>query len=232
MTTLNFELDPLDKTFGLYTNKAAKGGDDIVSEGQYTEVVLPSVREMQLYGFDGQDATPFWYQDYFTDDTGYSEPDGHAVEGTVSHVDRFHNIIEQYTNDYFEHRIPDERLETIKNNYLCLTLSYNMLDITLTANHLLGKETALFQLVRHGSVEDKKYDVLLKAGADGIGSRTLRNMPWGTYSVIPNDSWNWAYDKIPPQFNLRLGETGNYEFIFDMKHKNAATMPNHDERYK
>ena len=228
--TLTFRLDPNDKTFGLYTNRANMAGDDIVSEGQYTEVVLPSVREMQLYGFDGKDATPFWYQDYFTDDTGYSNTDGHAVEGDVTHIDRYREIIDKYTSEYTEHRIPDERLPYVKNNYLCLTLSYNMLDITLTANHLQGRETALFQLIRHGNVEDKKYDVLLKKDGNGVASRTLRNMPWGTYSVIPNDSWNWLYEKIPVQMNLRLGETGNYEFVFDMKHHNTASLPEHDER--
>ncbi len=32
-----------------------------------------------------------------------------------------------------------------------------------------------------------------------------------------------------PQQNLRLGETGNYEFVFDMQHANDATVPQHDE---
>ena len=232
-TTLSFVLDPNDKTFGLYTNRADKAGDDVVAEGQYTEVLLPSVRDMQLYGFDGKDATPFWYQDYFLEDTGYDNTTAdngtHAVDGIVDHVDRFRDIIAKYTNDYLQHRIPDERLAAVKNNYLCLTLSYNMLDITLTANNLEGSETALFQLVRHGSTNDYKYDVLLKKGSDGKASRTLRNMPWGTYSVIPNDSWNWAYDRIDPKYNFRLGETGNYEFVFDMLHHNNAETPRHDE---
>ena len=232
-TTLSFDLDPNDRTFGLYTNRADKAGDDVVAEGQYTEVRLPSVRDMQLYGFDGKDATPFWYQDYFLEDTGYNnttaDNDTHAVDGIVDHVDRFRDIIAKYTNDYLQHRIPDERLAAVKYNYLCLTLSYNMLDITLTANNLEGSETALFQLVRHGSTNDYKYDVLLKKGSDGKASRTLRNMPWGTYSVIPNNSWNWAYDRIDPKYNFRLGETGNYEFVFDMLHHNDAETPRHDE---
>ena len=232
-TTLSFDLDPNDRTFGLYANRADKAGDDVVAEGQYTEVRLPSIRDMQLYGFDGKDATPFWYQDYFLEDTGYDNTTAnngtHAVDGIVDHVDRFRDIIAKYTNDYLQHRIPDERLAAVKNNYLCLTLSYNMLDITLTANNLEGSETALFQLVRHGSTNDYKYDVLLKKGSDGKASRTLRNMPWGTYSVIPNDSWNWAYDRIDPKYNFRLGETGNYEFVFDMLHHNNAETPRHDE---
>lgn len=232
-TTLTFNLDPLDKTFGLYTNMA---GDDLVAEGQYTEVVLPSVREMQLYGFEGKDAVPFWYQDYFTDDTGYNQENGHAVTNNVNYIGRFREMLNLFTNEYYNHRIPDDatNLNNIKNNYLCLTLSYNMLDITISAKYLLGHETAMFRLVRHGSTDDVHYDVLLRGdrtdSATGKSSRTLRNMPWGTYSIYPNDAWNWAYEKIAPQQNLRLGETGNYEFLFDMQHINGAEVPQHDER--
>ena len=102
-----------------------------------------------------------------------------------------------------------------------------MLDITLKANNLLGHETALFQLIRHGSEKNSVYNILLRA--DDGAEKTLMNMPWGTYSVIPNNKWHYAYDPVEPVENVRIGEINEYIFEFDMHHKNAATLPQHDE---
>lgn len=242
VTTLNFVFNAGYNTFGLYSNEAAKGGDDIVSEGMHTSIVLPKVSKMSLIGFEGVEASPYWYQDYFRTDGdstygGYYKEKGHAVKGSVQTVDRFKNILDIPGTQYIEHRIPEtdpdnpsvDWLAYIHDRYLCLTLSFNMIDITLKANNLLGKETALFKLIKHGLSNEKTYDILLNV-VDGVASRTLKNMPWGLYSVIPNNQWNWAYEPLEPQENIRLGEISRYTFEFDMQHKNGALVPQHDER--
>ena len=228
-TTLCFDFSgSSDKKFGLFGNTADKAGAEIVSEGGNTQVQLPAISEMQLVGFEGQDASPYWYQDYFTGDTGYDKTGGHAVAGNVTTVDRFKNIMKLVGTQYLEHRIPETRLPQIVSNYLCVTMSFSMLNITLKATGLLGHETALFKLIRHGTDKNTVYDVLLRA--DKGASETLRNMPWGTYSVIPNNEWHREYDPVEPRENVRIGESDNYVFEYKMHHKNAAAMPQHDER--
>ena len=199
---------------------------------------------MQLIGFEGMDASPFWYQDYHEKDNQYNnvatETDYHAVLGLVTTVDRFKAVLDIPGTQYYEHRIPDERLTKIKNYYLCLTLGFNMLDITVTAKGLLGAEngryeSALFKVIRHGASKEVVYDLLLIPNEKdefgvNIASKTLKNMPWGTYSVIPNDQWNWTYDPLEPKDHIRIGETPHYTFTFDMKHKSVAGTPQHDER--
>ena len=235
ISTLNFSFPAGYNTFGLYTNEAEMAGDDVVSEGEFTYILLPKISEMQLIGFEGLDANPYWYQDYFDtdgdDDGGYYKPNGHAVATDVHHVGRYKKILINYGNEFYEHRIPEDRLEDITSHYLCLTLSYNMINIKLSAENLLGTETALFKVIRHGLNMEKEYDVLLKGVSNGGKStRILKNMPWGMYSVIPDGQWNWAYEPLEPKENVRVGEAPEYEFLFQMQHKNIAELPQHDEK--
>ena len=236
ITKLNIHLPDDYRVFGLFTNDAASGGDDIVSEGKYTNIILPKISELELMGFEGVDANPFWYQDYFDKDKEYhNEITGdthyHAVLKKVQTVGRLKDVRKEPGTQYYEHRIEDEEsnLNRIASYYLCLSLSFDMLDITVTANNLLGTETAMFQLIRHGIEADTKYDILLNV-VNGKASRTLKNMPWGTYSIIPNNNWHWAYEPLEPLENIRVGETSFYNFEFDMHHKSGPEYPQHDER--
>ena len=86
----------------------------------------------------------------------------------------------------------------------------------------------MFKLIRHGTDKNTNYDILLRA--DDGASKTLRNMPWGTYSVIPNNNWNFEYDPVQSRENIRVGETDHYVIEYNMQHRNSAVMPQHDER--
>ena len=234
VTTLSFNFPPGESTFGLYGNTADKAGDEIVAEGGFTEVQLPAIANMKLAGFEGQDANPNWYQDYFHEDSEYGDNvdgytgDHHAVTNKVGHVDRYKQILSKYNGEFVEHLVADDKLESVKNKYLCITLGFSMLDLTVTANGLLGGETALVQLVRFGASGVKYYNVMLKNDPEtGKASKTLLSMPWGTYSIIPNNTWAWAYDPIEPMTNVRISDAATYEVILDMHHKPEEETPLH-----
>ena len=233
-TSLKFQFPEGEQTFGLYGNTADKAGQEILAEGGNTDITLPAIANMKLAGFEGQDANPNWYQDYFTDDDEYGDNvdeytgDHHAVTNKVSHIDRYKNIMSHYGGEFVQHLIPDETLGNIKNKYLAITLGFSMLDLTVTANGLLGGETALVKLIRYGSSGQKTYDVMLKKGeSETAASKTLLNMPWGTYSIIPNNSWNWHYEPINPMTNIRIGDAAQYEITLDYNHRSVAEQPLH-----
>lgn len=221
------------RPFGLYSNSADKGGDDIVSEGLYTDVELPSVANMELVGFEGQDANPHWYQDYFVDDPGYDKT---KQNPNVNKVTRFREMTNGMGAEYRNHLIKDTSLAGIAGNYLCLTLGFEMINITLTATGLAGKECALFRLLRLNKNDDNEvvdeYNIILAGNGDGSSvSKTIVNLPWGKYSIIPVNEWNWAYEPLESREKVRLSDTWEHTFVFNMNHIKNAEVPLHDEKH-
>ena len=224
--------------FGLYSNTAETGGAEIVAEGSYTFVDLPDVSKMYLSGFEGAEANPYWYQDYAKEDEGYGDKsfsgdtDRHAVTTPVNHVDRYETILANYLGEYVQHNISAERLPGIAtNHYLCLMLGFSMADIIIEANGLLGNETARAVLIRHGSDSDTRYDVILQKPDSGqsVARKVLKSMPWGTYSIIPDNNWSWGYNPLPSKLNFRIGGSAEYTHTFEMEHKSTSLQPHHDE---
>lgn len=245
-TTLKFSLGDR-KTFGLYNNTASYGGDDIVAEGSndenLTNVVLPDVAELSLEGFDGQGANPNWYEDYITDDTAYAKGINKVPGGLVK---RFDTMMSEPSSEYRHHRLTAAELEPIKGKYICLKLGYEMLDLTIIVTGIVGDECPLFTIVRHISADESsnvKYGILFDAdkdggdsGADGVkqleksSTKTLFNMPWGQYDIIPDDNWNWAYEKIEPILNRRIGDDREVTITIPVRHKENSRTPLHEEK--
>lgn len=229
VTSLNFDLSEAS-SFGLYSNLADKGGDDLVSEGIFTSIVLPDVSEMSLAGFEGKDANPDWYEDYFTGDTSYDK--GTFVRDVSKK--RYRDLLGEASDEFSYHRIPltgQTASENIAKKYLCLTLGYQSLKFTLKVTGLVGSECAKFRLIRHGAEGNAEYDLLFNAdaGNPGTSTKVFANMAWGDYSILPVDGWNWAYDPVTPVEHLYIANTWEYEHTFEMKHKNTSQIPLHEE---
>lgn len=217
------------RPFGLYSNLAESAGDDIVSEGVNTDVILPDVSNMYLYGFEGVDANPNWYEDYFKDDTKYT----FGTDKRRSSVDRFKTLMQSSGIEYGYHLISSSDLAGAATKYLCVTLGFEMIDITLSATGLVGNECALFHLIRHTNdgINDE-YEIMLP-GVDNPSakvSKTIKRLPWGTYSILADSEWNWAYDEISPMENIRIADKMTHEFIFNMHHRNNSEVPQHSEK--
>ena len=236
-TTLTFDLyDTTTKkyrSFGLYSNTAASAGADIVSEGTFTSVVLPDVSQMNLVGFEGQEANPNWYEDFYKEDEYYGT--GVASDmytGGEYPIDRMSVLRETSDLRYKNHLVKSTKFDAIKGKYLCLTLAYEYINLTITARGIIGRESILIDLVRHTlSGNNVKYTIVLPGdGTTGEASRTVFNVPWGIYSIIPRNEWNWAYEPIDAMNNVRIGDKTEHEFVFNMSHKDNSEIPLHDEK--
>ncbi len=236
VTSLNFDLLSGTNSFGLYSNLAEKGGDDLVSEGDFTSIVLPDVSEMSLAGFEGKDANPDWYEDYFTDDTSYDK----GTNVRPASIKRYRDLLNEASDEFSYHRIPlgtgtgQINPTSIANKYLSLTLGYQSLKFTLKVTGLVGEECAKFLLRRHGAEgNNTDYDLLFSADDDaenpGTSTKVFANMAWGDYSILPVESWNWAYDPVTPVVNIHIANTWEYEHTFEMKHRNNSQIPLHEE---
>lgn len=236
-TTLTFDLQDKSvqkyRSFGLYSNTAASAGADIVSEGYFTSVLLPDVSQMNLVGFEGQEANPNWYEDFFKKDPNYvKDVASYMYTGGEYDIDRMNVLRDESDLRYKNHLIKSTGFDAIKEKYLCLTLSYEYINLTITATGIIGRESILIDLIRHTmSGNNVRYSIVLPGdGTTGVASRTVFNVPWGTYSIIPRNDWNWAYEPLNAMNNVRVGDKMEHEFIFNMNHKDNSEVPLHDEK--
>ncbi|MGM9847644.1 MAG: hypothetical protein ACI31F_06805 [Muribaculaceae bacterium] len=184
------------KTFGLYSNLADVAADDLLMNGGVddysTTINLPEISDMTIDGFDVPIESLFWAQDYIKDDTGYWN---RPVDSTneVS-IDRFRTKLYNIATDigYIE----SGKTNNYYRDYICATLGYKLVEVTLKKSGLKPGESAIINLYRKNDVQqsDKpQYQVVLTGNAEGTTvSRKVYLQP-GAWTVLESD-WSWAYN--------------------------------------
>lgn len=247
----------VENSFGLYSNTAARAGDDIVAEGVFTQVKVPNVESMDLKDFEGKDAQPNWYEDYVYPnaggDTQYAEYS--ILKYTGGSGKRFKDMIEDGTGDFYNHLVTfTDQYRTYptasgNDGYVCLSLGYKVISVIIQATNLDNKENIYFtleQLIKpDGATEwevKNTYPVLVKGNGSETVQRIVRNLMPGTYRVKQaqiggNDPWAWSYSVTSPTSGilekLVTVEDGEHNlFPFTLQHVTGDDSVLHDEEIK
>ena len=176
-------------TFGFYNNKAKTGGDDIFANGNETTVNLPSVSTMYLADWDVPTTQIYWVEDYVTDDTMYKEFGSNMIaKGGIENdeVRRYQDALNRSLPIY---KIVDEYFDEVKNKYLCLSLGYKILYMTIKKIGLQEGESAIFNIY---NAKDELYRTVLLTGNN---NQTVQKVavPEGSWRVEENGGWTWNY---------------------------------------
>lgn len=228
--------------FGIYSNVADNGADDLFGYNSDVKITLPDVQNMNLDGFEGGSILNlFWGEDYITNDTNYDK--GLKLKGDDWDSDptnqRFRDVFKsQEEGDYYTVEFADgETSKVYENKYLCLTLIWHEDYLLLVKKGMKMNENAIFNIYKvDGSGNQELYVsvMLTDADADGTGTRskriTLKNA--GTYKVVELP-WAWAYDVDQSEILKVIGQNSSEEertFTFTNTPKESA--PIHDESLK
>ena len=184
-TTFTTSLDE-GATLGFYNNKAKTGGDDIFANGNGTTVNLPSVSTMYLTDWDVPTTQIYWVEDYVLNDTKYREFGSNMIGDVKDEVRRYQDALNQSLPIY---KVVDEYFEGVKNKYLCLSLGYKILYMTIKKMGLQEGESAIFNIY---DTANKLYRTVLLTGR---GNQTIQKVavPEGAWRVEEDDGWTWNY---------------------------------------
>lgn len=230
-----------DADFGIYSNVADNGADDLFGYNSDVKITLPDVQNMNLDGFEGGSILNlFWGEDYITNDTNYDK--GLKLKGDAWDSDptnqRFRDVFKSQEGDYYTVEFADgETSKVYENKYLSLTLIWHEDYMLLVKKGMQSGENAIFNIYKvDGSGNQELYVsvMLTDADDDGTGTRskriTLKNA--GTYKVVELP-WAWAYDVDNQQQQKVVGQNSSEEertFTFVNTPKDSA--PPHDESLK
>lgn len=213
MTTIDFDISG---TIGIYENYAKWGADDLFANGKYTSAVLPNIAEMDLTGFIAPTDILYWAEDYISNDTNYDK-------GTMVFADwgnpykvneRYDAAIKNAQKIYYLNFTQDKQKY---DQYLCLTIGYEIIFVELLKKGLLPGENAVFQIssVNKGdqTVSSTPYlNVVFKctkADQTTDGIKQVVALPSGLWQ-IKESPWTWAYNGPEPIIENISKE--NYQF--------------------
>lgn len=190
--TVNFDLT--DKKFGLYSNLADYGADDLLStrtsDAATAKMNLPNPNEMDVIdGFEVPKASLFWAEDYVEGDENFGQKPTSAGAGPNK---RYRTLLyersEQLTNAKFA---PDE----YTNNYIMAALGYNFVYGIIKKTGMNKDETAIIDIYEGEltSIEGKTplYRVALTGDDSGDAEKHILLHP-GTWTVVES-KWSWTY---------------------------------------
>ena len=184
--------DTSDGKFGIYSNLAEFGADDIFTNANLTSINLPDPTTMTVVGFDVPAANQYWAQDYIEGDTNYNKK--HAGIYTFSPNRRFRSML----NDL------DAKLAQMKvdsgtySNYICVTLGYNFAPVKIIKKGLYAGETAIInfyhKVVGNGNTEEPYMQMVIlnDTGVDGATITKEVNLRPGTWTLVESN-WSWSY---------------------------------------
>jgi hypothetical protein len=226
--------------FGIYSNIAANGADDLFGSHSDVKITLPDVRNLNLAGYEGGSIRNlFWGEDYVTNDTNYDE--GLKLKGDAWNNDQTNQRVrdvlknkegETYCIEFDE----GEATKVYQNKYLSLSLIWHEDYLLLVKKGMKVGENAIFNIYRlDEGVENLVVTVMLTdADKDENGHRTkritLKNT--GTYKIVELP-WAWAYD--PDQLQQQRVLTQNSseeERTFTFVNTPKDSVPVHDESLK
>lgn len=191
--TVNFDLT--DKKFGLYSNLADYGADDLLStrtsNTANATMQLPNPNNMDVIdGFEVPKTSLFWAEDYVEGDTNFGEKPASAGAGPNK---RYRTLLyersEQLTNAKFA---PGE----YENDYIMAALGYNFVYGIIKKSGMNNGETAIIDIYE-GELTTTEgrtplYRVALTADGTGTAEKHILLHP-GTWTVIES-KWSWTYN--------------------------------------
>lgn len=228
------------QNFGIYSNIAENGADDLFGYHSNVKITLPDVQKLNLDGYEGGSISNlFWSEDYITNDTNYDK--GLKLKGNAWNTDRTNqrvrDVLREKEGEYYCIEFGEyESSKVYQNKYLSLTLIWHEDYLLLVKKGMKSGENAIFNIYRlEGGIENLYVTVMLTdADKDVNGNRTkkITLKHAGTYKVVELP-WAWAYDVDQQQQQKLLGQNNSEEertFTFTNTPKESA--PIHDESLK
>lgn len=223
--------------FGIYSNKAANGADDLFCTNNNTYIELPDVQSLKLTEFkESLIHDLYWGEDYVTNDIHYDK--GLKLKGDAWNSDRTN----QRYRDVHEHKVEGKYyvIDFMGNNtlaytnkYLCLTIGWYVSHINIIKEGMKEGENAIFKIYKDGA----EYMTVMLTDADKQEDNkrhkqiALKNN--GTYRIVETD-WSWAYNNSGSKEITRVISTSSTEaertFLFTNVSDESA--PIHSESLK
>ena len=231
-TTLSF--GTTGQSLGLYGNSATNAADDIFANGTNTNVTLPTVggdSGMKLDGFSVPASTLYWAEDFYSDghvgDVNYNS----LGSTETSFTDPDHNLRYQYAlNNLKREHIVTVDAGTFQNEYVCVTLGYQIYFVTIQKSGLKKNESALFNISSQKSNVVSPYITLLLTG-NGDDTVSMKvALPDGGWKVDEVSNWGWSYNNGQTSVEY---ETIDDNTVFEFTNtKRDSGLPLHGEDIK
>lgn len=212
---------------GLFGNLADNGGDEIFANGKSTTVDLPDVTYMALGGYPGASNLK-WIEDYPTNDGYYNK--GTKLKGDAWDTDRT-NLRYRET---ISQNAPIYNLSgatTQDTRYICFSLGYEVIYISVTRYGLGKGESAIYRLHKN---EANDFMIILT----GDGSETVTKkaaVTAGEWTVSETDwSWGWILtdeegNPVPANgITKDIADDANRIFIFKGTRQTGIPMNSED----
>lgn len=229
------------ENFGIYSNLAANGADDLFGYHSNVVISLPNVQKLKLDGYEGGAvADLFWGEDYITNDPNYDK--GLKLKGAAWDTDmtnqRFRDVFRTQKGNYFTIEFDEDETEKVyENKYLCLTLIWHEDYLLLVKKGMKTGENAIFNVYNvDEDGNDNLYVNVMLTDADtdenGDRSKKITLKTPGIYKIVELP-WAWAYDVDQSEIQKTVGQNSSEEdrtFTFTNTPKESA--PIHDESLK
>lgn len=187
--------DTSDGKFGIYSNLAEFGADDIFTNAQNTKVNLPDPTTMKVVGFDVPAANQYWAQDYIEGDTNYAMKPPYPITNTFNPNRRFRSMLNDLdATNLAQMRVPSGTY----TDYICVTLGYNFAPVTIIKKGLYAGETAIInfyhKVVGNGNTEEPYMQMVIlnDTGKNGETITKKVNLRPGTWTLVESN-WSWSY---------------------------------------
>lgn len=178
--------------FGIYSNTADFGADDLFANADNSTMDLPNPTDMTITGFNVPKTSLHWYEDYIKGDTGFSHKPSTAGSGPASGAERYRTLLYDLSNDLAKSKF--EPLDD-SGDYIMAALGYNLVYATIAKSGLKKGETAIMNIYE-GEILSmsgaKPYaQVALTGDSSGNAQRQILLHP-GTWTVVES-KWSWSY---------------------------------------
>lgn len=174
--------------FGIYSNTADFGADDLFANAENTTIDLPNPSGMNVTGFNVPNASLHWYEDYIVGDSNFDKRPSNSNPGPN---ERYRTLLYKHSNDLNKNQItPSED----NSSYIMAALGYSFVYCTLEKKGLKEGETTIINIYRgdKSTMGANPYvQVPLTGDKDGSAKRTILLQP-GTWTVVES-TWSWTY---------------------------------------
>lgn len=184
--------DTSEGKFGIYSNIADYGADDIFTNAQNTSINLPDPTTMNVVGFEVPKENQFWAQDYIEGDTNYGNRPSSAP--ALSPQTRYRILLNNLESNLVNTKIPSGTY----TEYICAALGYCFASVKIIKKGLLAGETAIINFY-HKEISDghseEPYMQLVMFNDTGVDGQTIEkeiNLLPGTWTLVESN-WAWTY---------------------------------------
>ena len=175
--------------FGIYSNTADFGADDLFANAHNSTMDLPNPSGMTVTGFNVPNTSLHWYEDYIVGDSNFDKRPSDSNPGPN---ERYRTLLYDLSNDLNKNKItPGED----NSNYIMAALGYNLVYAKITKSGLKAGETAIMNIYE-GKISSMSgatpyAQVALTGDSSGNAQRQILLRP-GEWTVVES-KWSWSY---------------------------------------